>query len=213
MLCDIRPAKLIIRAHRKKDICPNETMLRTNQSFLQFIHQQYQAQPRKEDIVVRHYHPGQKLLNQHEKATKVMCIKDGITKCFFTEENDKAYILEFLGNGEIIGELEYLQNIPCLCHIEALTPVTAYAISIPFFKTLLDKDISLNHLLLNIYAERIVNTASRASYQQLYTVEYSLSKLLDLLNTQEITLSKEDMAAYLGVSVRSLNRSLKNLST
>lgn len=32
-----------------------------------------------------------------------MIVKEGITKCFFTEDNDKEYILEFLGKGEIIG--------------------------------------------------------------------------------------------------------------
>lgn len=186
-------------------------MLRTNQPFLVYVKNLYDQQERKEDIVVKQYAKGQRLLCQNETATKVMLIKDGISKCFFTENNDKEYILEFLGKGEIIGEVEFIRNIPCLCNIEAMTEVTAYAFSIPFFRSLLNSDLGLNRLLLNVFAERIVNTSSRASYQQLYTIEFCLGKLLELQSKQNIKLSKEDMASYLGISVRSLNRGLRNL--
>lgn len=186
-------------------------MLRTNQSFLIYAETLYDQQERKEDIIIRQYAQGDRLLCQDEAATKVMLIKSGITKCYFSEHNDKAYILEFLGRGEILGDIEMLRHIPCLCTIEAMTEVTVYAFSVPYFRSLLHKDFQLNELMLNTFAERIVNTASRASYQQLYTLEHSLSKLLDLKAKQDIILSKEDMAAYLGISVRSLNRGLKDL--
>lgn len=186
-------------------------MLRTNDSFLAYAEALYTLQERKEDIVIRQYAKGQKLLCQDETATKVMLIQSGITKCHFSEDNDKAYILEFLGKGEILGDIEMLRHIPCLCTIEAMTEVTVYAFSVPYFRSLLLQDFKLNELMLNTFAERIVNTASRASYQQLYTLEHSLGKLLELKAKQDIDLSKEDMAAYLGISVRSLNRGLKEL--
>lgn len=186
-------------------------MLRTNQLFLDYTQSLYQQQQRKEDIVIKHYHKGQKLFSQKENPIKIMVVKEGITKCFFTENNDKEYILEFLGTGEVIGEIEHFRHIPCLCNVEAITAVTVYAFSIPYFESLLKKDIALNGLLLKVFAERVVNTASRASYQQLYTIEYSLRKILELQLKQELVLSKEDMAAYLGISVRSLNRGFKAL--
>ncbi|WP_224997123.1 Crp/Fnr family transcriptional regulator [Cesiribacter sp. SM1] len=186
-------------------------MLRTNQSFLAYAQTLYAKQDQNETISLKHYTKGQKLLRQNEVATKVMLIADGITKCFFTEPNDKEYILEFLGKGEIIGEIECIRNIPCLCSIEAMTDVSIYAFSIPLFQSLLKKDLGLNALLIDAFAQRIINTASRASYQQLYTVEHSLAKLLALQAKQEISLSKEDMASYLGITLRSLNRGLKNL--
>lgn len=186
-------------------------MLRTNQSFLKHIEQLYEAQQRRENIIVKSFPAGKKLLIQNEKPSKIMLIKDGITKCFFTEENDKEYILEFLGKGEIVGEIELIRNIPCICSVEAITGVTVYAISVPYFHDLLKSDFEMNKLLLNAFAERIVNTASRASYQQLYTTEYSLSKLLQLQSGQELDISKEDMAAYLGITIRSLNRAMKEV--
>ena len=140
-----------------------------------------------------------------------MLVKEGITKCFFVEENGKEYIVEFLGKGEIIGEIELIRNISCLCSIEAITDVTVYSSTLPYFRSLIKKDLSLNNLLLDVFAERIVNTSKRASYQQLYAAEHTLVQLLELQAQQEIKISKEDMAAYLGITVRSLNRTLKNL--
>ncbi|MCP1994538.1 Crp/Fnr family transcriptional regulator [Flavobacterium sp. HSC-61S13] len=187
------------------------TMLRTNDSFLLYVQKIYEQQQRKENIIIKHYNPGDRIFLQNEPTSKIMLIKEGITKCYFTENNGKEYILEFLGQGEVIGEIEYFQKIPCLCTIEALTTVTTYAFSIPYFQKLIQEDLQLNNLLLFAFSERIVNTASRASYQQLYTVEHNLNKLLEIQKQQNISISKDDLAAYLGVSIRTLNRGLKNL--
>ncbi|PKF76144.1 Crp/Fnr family transcriptional regulator [Chryseobacterium sp. PMSZPI] len=185
-------------------------MLRTNQSFLHYLEGLYHQQ-KGGDILLRYFSKGETLLTQDAPLSKVMLIKEGIVKCYFTEENGKEYIVEFLGSGEILGEVELIKNISCLCGIEALTDVTAYIINLAYFNNLIKNDIALNHLLLNSFAERIINTSSRASYQQLYTVEHTLAQLLIMQSKQNIQISKEDMAAYLGITVRSLNRILKNI--
>ncbi len=185
-------------------------MLRTNQPFLDYLETLYEKQPEKENITIKSYAKGERLLTQNESSTKIMLIRSGITKCYFIEENDKEYIVEFLGKGEIIGEIEVIKNVPCLCSIEAISEVTVYAMSIPYFKDLLKHDLGLNNFLLDVFAERVVNTSSRASYQQLHTTEHTLNQFLEL-KSKEMEISKEDMAAYLGISVRSLNRSLKEL--
>jgi len=186
-------------------------MLRTNHLFLNYLEDLYEKQEHKENIVVRSFSKGDRILTQSEMPSKVMLVKEGITKCFFVEDNDKEYIVEFLGKGEIIGEIELIRNISCLCSIEAVTDVTVYAVAIPYFKSLIKTNLSLNNLLLDVFAERIVNTSKRASYQQLYAAEHTLPQLLELQAQQGIKISKEDMAAYLGITIRSLNRTLKNL--
>ncbi len=186
-------------------------MLRTNSNFLAYAEQLYNQQANKADIVLKSFAKGERLLTQHEKPTKIMLIKEGVTKCFFTETNDKEFIVEFLGKGEIMGEIELIRGGDCLCSIDALTDVSVYAFALPFFNELLKKDLALNHLLLKAFAGRIIDTASRASYQQLHTTEHSLAKLLDLQSKQDMAISKEDMAAYLGISLRNLNRALKKL--
>ncbi|WP_434086991.1 cyclic nucleotide-binding domain-containing protein [Sphingobacterium faecium] len=41
----------------------------------------------------------------------------------FDGRNDKEYIVEFLGKGEIVGEIELLRKMPCLCSIQATRDV------------------------------------------------------------------------------------------
>ncbi|RQO32679.1 Crp/Fnr family transcriptional regulator [Taibaiella sp. KBW10] len=186
-------------------------MLLTNLSLLSFAEKLYAEQERKEHIVLKSFDKGSLLLHQGQQQTKVMILKEGITKCFFSEANGKEYIVEFLGVGEIVGEIEVLRKIDCLCSIEAITIVQAYALSLPLFHSLLEQDLAFNRILLEELAERVVYTSSRASFQQLYTTEHGLAKLLALQEKQQIRLSKDDMAAYLGVNIRSLNRALKEM--
>lgn len=185
-------------------------MLRTNPQFLDYLEGLYNKPENKKNIVLKSFEKGERILTQNEVSSKIMLIKNGITKCYFVEENDKEYIVEFLGKGEIIGEIEVIKNVSCLCSIEAMTEVSVYSMTIPYFQSLIKSDLTLNNLLLDVFAERIVNTSSRASYQQLHTTEHTLSQLLDL-KSKEMEISKEDMASYLGITVRSLNRALKEI--
>ncbi|WP_336717209.1 Crp/Fnr family transcriptional regulator [Chryseobacterium mucoviscidosis] len=185
-------------------------MLRTNQTFLDYLEGLYSSEEHKGNIVLESFEKGDKILVQNQISTKIMLVKSGIIKCYFVEENEKEYIVEFMGKGEIIGEIEVIKNVPCICSIEAITEVTVYSMSIPYFQALIKKDLTLNNLLLDVFAERIFNTSSRASYQQLHKTEHTLSQLLEV-KSREMEISKEDMATYLGITVESLNRALEEL--
>lgn len=185
-------------------------MLRTNQTFLDYLEGLYSSEEHKGNIVLESFEKGDKILIQNQISTKIMLVKSGITKCYFVEENGKEYIVEFMGKGEIIGEIEVIKNVPCICSIEAITEVTVYSMSIPYFQALIKKDLTLNNLLLDVFAERIFNTSSRASYQKLHKTEHTLSQLLEV-KSREMEISKEDMATYLGTTVESLNRALEEL--
>lgn len=187
------------------------SMLRINTDLLAFIDQLYASQDRKEDIILRSFSKGARLLEQGITINKVFFLKEGAVKCYLTEENDKDYIFEFLGKGEIIGDIEALKNKRCLCTVEAISSVQAYCISTAFFLSLVDRNLAFNKILLHELTDRLLNTSSRASYQQLYTVEHGLSRLLYIQEREGFGLTKEDMAAYLGITVRSLNRTLKQL--
>ena len=184
-------------------------MLRTNTELLSYIDKLYQD--RHVDIRLQDFEKDSLLLRQGETNQRVFVIKDGIAKCFFLEENGKDYILEFMSKGQVLGEIEVIRKINCLCNVAALTALQVYAIPASVFKQLLAEDLNLNKILLEELAERIINTSSRASFQQLYTVEHGLTKLLALQKNQGIEITKEDMAAYLGITLRSLNRALKSL--
>lgn len=185
-------------------------MLRTNLSFLSFI-ERFCAENLHANITLKTFEPGYRFVSQGEKIKNIYIVKDGITKCFISEENGKDFIIEFLGKGEVVGELEAIKKINCLCNVEAISDVTAYAIPDYVFISLTEKNSEFTRILLQELSTRIIQTSSRASFQQLYTLEYGLQKLLKLQSDEHFSISKEDMAAYLGISVRSFNRTLQQL--
>lgn len=183
-------------------------MIRYNQELLAYISQLSHSTsfisekklPQKERIIV-----------QGENISNLYIIKSGIVKCFITENNGKDYILEFLGEGEIIGELEIFNNSQSLTNVETLTDIEVFKIPNQYFIELLQSNWNLNYLILKELATRVAQTASRASYQQNYPLEYSILKLIYLFSVQPLKLNKQDLADYLGITVRSLNRTLLNL--
>lgn len=185
-------------------------MLRTNLAFLSFI-ERYSAENADVNITLKSYKAGYRLIEQGDKISYIYIIKEGISKCFISEENGKDFIIEFLGKGEVVGELEALKKIDCLCNVAAISEVAAYVIPDHVFLSLIQKSSEFTTILLQELSTRIIQTSTRASFQQLYTVEYALLKLLQLQADEHISISKDDMAAYLGISVRSFNRSLKQL--
>lgn len=186
-------------------------MLRTNLAFLYLIERLYAESNETKNITLKAFPAGFRFINQGEKIKNIYFIKDGITKCFISEENGKDFIIEFLGKGEVVGELEAIKKINCLCNVEAISEVTAYAIPDHFFLKLTEENTEFTKILLQELSTRIIQTSSRASFQQLYTLEYGLIKLLNLQKEENISVSKEDMAAYLGISIRSFNRILKQV--
>lgn len=186
-------------------------MLRTNLDLLSFM-ELYCQDNSQSGISLKTFKPGSRFITQGEKIKNIYVVKEGITKCFISEENGKDFIVEFLGKGEIVGELEVLKNIDCLCNVEAISDVTVYAIPRDIFTQLTESNKNFIKILLQELSTRIIQTSSRASFQQLYTIEYGLLKLMKLQDEEKIVISKEDMAAYLGIPTRSLNRTLKSLA-
>lgn len=185
-------------------------MLRTNLTFLSFI-ERFCAENKEANITLKNFKAGYRFIEQGEKINNIYIIKDGISKCFISEENGKDFIIEFLGKGEVVGELEALKKITCLCNVAAISDVTAYVIPHHHFLSLINKSGEFTTLLLQELSTRIIQTSTRAAFQQLYTLEYAILKLFKLQADEHISFSKEDMAAYLGISVRSFNRSLKQV--
>lgn len=187
-------------------------MLRVNIDFLSYIERLYEEQ-NGEDIILKKYPKGEFIFEQTHRNNKVTIIKDGFVKCYFSEENGKDFIFEFLGKGEIVGEIEAICGTPCLCNIKTLSDVEVYSFSITYFKSIIDKNTEFSRLLIEELAKRIMNTSTRASFQQLYSIKHAASRLLLLQEKQNIKLSKTDMAAYLGIDVRSLNRIISSLNS
>lgn len=189
----------------KRTFVPNLKMIRYNQELLKCVSEIAE----KNNIITEKQIQAQaKILVQNEAVSYIYIIKEGIAKCYITESNGKDYILEFMGSGEIVGELEILHNAKSLTNIEAISNLQVLRIHRDYFLEMLQQNWQLNLLILKELAQRLAQTSSRASYQQNYPLEYSILKIIYLFSNQPLKLSKKDLADYLGITVRSLNRTL-----
>lgn len=185
-------------------------MLKTNQKILVFIEQLYNESPVKP--ILKHQYPaGLLLLKQGSPSSHIYIVKQGITKVYLNEENGKAYILEFLGKGQIIGEIEALKKAVSLCNIKTLTDTVLYSIPKSYFAELINTHPLFSQLILDELTDRIIHTSSRASFQQLYKIDYTFLQLFHLLNVENRSLDKGELAICLGTTVSQINRILLRL--
>ncbi|WP_271767979.1 Crp/Fnr family transcriptional regulator [Aquimarina algiphila] len=162
-------------------------------------------------IKERKYSLGEKIITQEKHVSSIFIIKHGIVKCYVNEDNGRDFIQEFFSKGEILGELEVLNDIISFCNAEAMTEVIVYQIDQKDFYTLLKDQPEFNLLLLKALSNKVRDTAIRASQQQSHSIAYNLEKLISFSSEESKMLSKQDLADYLGITLRSLNRAMKDI--
>ncbi|WP_210423611.1 Crp/Fnr family transcriptional regulator [Croceivirga thetidis] len=185
-------------------------MIRVNSTFLDYI-VTLKNSSYGELITEKQAEFGEKIIEQKTNVRYVFLIKEGLAKCYLTEDTGEDFIQEFFGKGEVFGEIELITNNISFCTIEALTPTTYFKIPKRVFHDLIKKDEAFNTQILELMAGKVRYTALRHSYNQTHSIEEILKSLLlqypDLLKL----ISKKDISNYLGITVRSLNRVLKTV--
>lgn len=185
-------------------------MIRVNCTFLDYVinlkTSNYDALISEEEAVV-----GEKIITQKTNVRSVYLIKEGLAKCYLTEDTGNDFIQEFFGKGEVFGEIESITNEISFCTIEALAPTAYFKIPKSVFRDLLKRDETFNTLLLQLMASKIRYTALRHSYNQTHSLEDNLKRLLEQFPELLQQISKKDISNYLGVTRRSLNRAIKSV--
>ena len=180
-------------------------MIRTNQELLDYVSKYSKA------ILEQQYSPFQAIIEQGKRVNAVYVIKSGIAKCFLTNENGNDFVEEFFGEGEIMGEIEIINNHLSVCSISTITELFVYKISSDNFKQLIDTDKTFNKLILKALSNKIYYKAQRHAQNQLHDVEANLLKLNKEFPQMFDAIPKLDIANYLGVTLRSLNRVLSEI--
>lgn len=160
-------------------------------------------------ILLRHFPKGHSVIDQGAVPANVFVIKSGIVKCTFADQ-DKEFILEFMGEGEVLGEIEAICKAPAFSCVRTISEVSAYMIGKTSFTDLLARHATFNLAILETLAVKVANTATRNARQQLNTLEHNLANLMKMLESEQLPCTKQELADYLGITLRSLNRLLKD---
>ncbi|MEX0316036.1 MAG: Crp/Fnr family transcriptional regulator [Allomuricauda sp.] len=184
-------------------------MIRINTELLNYI-TRLQRSGNYPMIVEGEAQAGEKIIVQKTKVFALYIIKTGMVKCYHTIDTGTYFIQEFFGEGEPFGEIEIFTGEFSFCTVEALTPISYFKISKTDLEELVKKDAAFNSLLFKMMASKIRYTAVRHSYNQSHSLKLNLKRLTDDFPDLLEKISKTDIANYLGITVRSLNRVLKS---
>jgi len=185
-------------------------MIRINKELLNYVSHLYHLGT-EGNIIEQTFEPTEQIIKNGQNVFSVYVIKSGMAKCYLTEDTGNDFIQEFFGEGEIFGEIEAIREDISFCTIEASSPLVLYKIPLAYFNELLLKNHVFNRLILKALANKINYKAIRHSYNQSHPVESKLLRLKANFPDFNKLLPKQEIANYLGITVRSLNRTLNDL--
>lgn len=163
------------------------------------------------------YEKEEYILEAESKLEYYYLLVDGKIKVSYPFENGKSMLLKFYKEFNSVGDLELLKNIPILCDIDAIEDT--YLIAIPsdiLRKNYLDNLKFLHHLIDSL-SEKLYGTINNGSYNFVYPLINRLSSYLieHITDRNYITLNSSfiEIAQFLGITYRHLNRTFKELES
>lgn len=187
-------------------------MIRTNKELFNYI-THLVASGAAHSFTEHHFAPEQEILIEGKNVFSVYIMKSGIVKCYLTTDTGSNFIQEFFGEGELFGEIELLDNSFSYCTIQAIDHVAVYKIQKSDFLQLLEQDTKFNRLFIGALISKLKYKATRHSYNQSHGIEDKLTRLKLKFPELEKVISKQDIADYLGITLRALNRTIKTMSS
>ncbi|WP_027185109.1 Crp/Fnr family transcriptional regulator [Desulfovibrio inopinatus] len=159
--------------------------------------------------------PRTSIILQKESPEFVYIILHGSMKIHLNTPKGNEFLVAIEGPGVLFGEVEALTGEAATCSVTALMESKVAKISLQAYPNWLNEDHAFALLVNRIITYRLQIMTKRAATHLSYPMEYSVLKLLKMMAEERSSLrlhvSKEDIANYLGTSVRSINRILKDL--
>lgn len=98
--------------------------------------------------------PGTYLMREHTRASQVFVLRAGAVKVWVNRDGESA-ILDVLGPGDLVGELEAVDGGIRHANVEALTPVEALVLPAGRFRAVVDSHPGSVWAVAAVLAERL----------------------------------------------------------
>lgn len=145
----------------------------------------------------------------------VYCINEGKVKIYTRGENGKEQIIRFAKGGEVVGFKAMFSGDPYNVSAETLEESNICFIGKEEFLDMMDTNPLLRNGVMKELSKELshradmITSMSQKSVRE--RVAYSLAILNDLYEEQEINLTREDLANFVGTATETLIRLLKEL--
>ena len=165
------------------------------------------------------FEKGEQICSQGEPVEYLYILVKGKLKIFTTSEEGKTLILSFKTPIEVIGDIEYVQEIDTINTVEAVSPVVMIGVRQYFVRKFLKNHSPFLQFLLEIITRKFYIKSQFMRHNILYPVETRLASYLvsvaydeneALVNGKVSTSNLTDIANLIGTSYRHLNRIIKD---
>jgi CRP-like cAMP-binding protein len=164
---------------------------------------------------------GEMICSQGESANNLYVLVKGKVKIFTTSEEGKTLILSFKTPLEVIGDIEFVQEIATINTVEAVSPVVMIGVRQNVLRRNIIEHAPFLQFLLKIITKKFHMNSKSMRFNMLYPVEVRLASYLvsvaydeneALVNGQLSTSNFTDTANLIGTSYRHLNRVIQQFS-
>lgn len=165
-----------------------------------------------------HAQKGETLYRPEEVSQTLYIVNVGQVRLYHLGADGKERVLRVLNPGDFIGEIALFTDDVHQDYAEATRTTELCTISRMDFAALLDRVPPLALSLLNALAVRLRTAERQATLLAIpdalpRLAGYLLTLTHQQLGTYTLPMSKQDLAAYLGMTPESLSRKLKQLAT
>ena len=169
-------------------------------------------------LPLRKYKKNHILIFEDDPINRVYIVKSGTLKVYRTYE-DKEIIMDFVGKGEILGEVELFSKTPALSSAEVIEDAEIYHLSQESFTKLLYKKKPVLENIFRIHHHRFKTLNKQIQNLTFYSVYTRVCRvLLDFLdkNDNESNLvvkniNQSTLASMVGATRESVSKSFKDL--
>lgn len=175
-----------------------------------------------EDIIpylsLYEFEKGELICSQGAAVEYLYILVKGKVKIFTTSEEGKTLILSFKTPLEVIGDIEYVQEIDTINTVEAVSPVVMIGVRQSVLRRFLKDHSPFLQFLLEIITRKFYIKSQFMRHNIMYPVETRLASYLvsvafdeneALVNGKVSTSNLTDIANLIGTSYRHLNRVIK----
>lgn len=165
------------------------------------------------------FEKGEQICSQGEPVEYLYILVKGKVKIFTTSEEGKTLILSFKTPIEVIGDIEYVQEIDTINTVEAVSPLVMIGVRQTVVRKFLKDHSPFLQFLLKIITRKFYIKSQFMRHNILYPVETRLASYLvsvaydeneALVNGKVSTSNLTDIANLIGTSYRHLNRVIKD---
>lgn len=158
------------------------------------------------------FEKGQRIYMQGDKGDKLYVIHSGRVKISRITESGKEQVIRILSSGDFMGELSLFSSMPLMDNAEVLSNTVMCVIDGEKLKTLMKKYPEITFKIMEELSTRLEKAENAIENISIHGVEKRIADaLLELKNEKDevkLSMSKRDLASYLGMSQETLSRKL-----